>query len=174
MFKVAIPNSNLNILNSRKNLFKKQSCKKMYISLANCSHSVQNKNLLLKCKKYRDSVPLWLTLTLFMKTVKVKNLSVSHLKKVHSAKASLTGVLHEIWTSGFCRHNILYGKTSCPKFFSFVAGVVYTGDKPLLSNISAKFCKSSKWPKWGTHEGPLGNLFMKKPEAENLVQTPFN
>jgi hypothetical protein len=91
-----------------------------------------------------------------MKTVKVKNLSVSHLKKVHPAKASLKGVLHEIWTSGFCMHNFLYEKTSCPKFFSFVAGVVYTGDKPLLSNISAKFCKIWKRPIWGIW-GPLGN-----------------
>jgi hypothetical protein len=32
-------------------------------------------------------------------------------------------------------------KTSCPKIFSFIAGVVDTGDQPLLTNISATIRK---------------------------------
>jgi hypothetical protein len=58
------------------------------------------------------------------------------------------------------------------KFFSFIAGVVDTGDQPLLSKISANFRKILKWPYWDTN-GPGGNCFVKKSEIKNLVQTPF-
>jgi hypothetical protein len=38
-------------------------------------------------------------------------------------------------------------------FLSFIAGVVGTGDKPLLLNIATNFRKNSKWPPWYT-KGP--------------------
>ncbi len=41
-------------------------------------------------------------------------------------------------------------------FFSFIAGFVDTGDKPLLSNISANFRKNSKKPESDT-QGSGGN-----------------
>ncbi len=53
-------------------------------------------------------------------------------------------------------------------FFSFIAGVLDTGDQPLLSKISANFRKILKWPHWDT-KGPGGNCFVNKSEIENLV-----
>ncbi len=49
---------------------------------------------------------------------------------------------------------------------NFINGVVNTGDKPLLSNISGNFCKNSKWI-----NGILRrrNWLMKNPEVENLA-----
>ncbi len=47
------------------------------------------------------------------------------------------------------------------KIFSVIAGVVATGGKPLLSNISANFRKNSERPELDA-QGPGGNWFMKK------------
>ncbi len=46
-----------------------------------------------------------------------------------------------------------------------IAGVVDTGDKYSLANISANFQKNSKWDT----QGLGGNCSMKKIAAENLV-----
>jgi hypothetical protein len=51
---------------------------------------------------------------------------------------------------------------------SLLAGVVDTGDKPLLSNISANFSYIFEMAPMG-YLGKGGNSFMKKPEFENLV-----
>jgi hypothetical protein len=104
-----------------------------------------------------------------MKTVKVKNLSVSHLKKVHSAKASLTGVLHEIWTSNFCMHSFYMKKFPVPNF-SHSSPVLFIPVINLYFRISPRnFAKVRNGPN-GVLTGPLGKLIHeKKPEAENLV-----
>jgi hypothetical protein len=47
-------------------------------------------------------------------------------------------------------------KNYTSKFFSFIAGVVDTGDKHLFAIIPANFRKNSKWSKWYT-QGPGGH-----------------
>jgi hypothetical protein len=39
------------------------------------------------------------------------------------------------------------------KIFSLIPGVVDTGDKPLLLNISVNFHKTLKWTQWDTKGG---------------------
>ncbi len=47
-------------------------------------------------------------------------------------------------------------KIPVSKFFPFFAGVIDTGDQPLLLNISANFHKHLKWPQPDT-QGSRGN-----------------
>ena len=56
-------------------------------------------------------------------------------------------------------------KLSFKNFFLFIAGVVDTGDQPLLSKISANFRKILKWTHLDT-KGPWGNCFVKKSVIE--------
>jgi hypothetical protein len=63
-------------------------------------------------------------------------------------------------------HNSItkYEISSYLKIFSFFTGVVETGDKPLLRNISENFLENSKWPPWYTEGAQLfheKNLYSK-------------
>ncbi len=46
-----------------------------------------------------------------------------------------------------------------------IAGVNDSDDKHKVVNISAKFCKNSKWPQ-GNTQGPRENSFMKKKQKK--------
>ncbi len=52
----------------------------------------------------------------------------------------------------------------------FIAGVIDTGDQPILSNISTNFVKKLEMGMARlVYSGALGKLIHKKPEAENLT-----
>ncbi len=55
-----------------------------------------------------------------------------------------------------------------------MAGVVDTGDEPLLSNISANFRKNSKRPELDTQGPGLGGFMEKTLSRKSRVSLPFN
>ncbi len=60
-------------------------------------------------------------------------------------------------------------KLPVSKFFSFIAGVIDTGEKPLIFIYLCKnFCKNLNRPQWDTPG--LGETYSsKKPAIENLM-----
>jgi hypothetical protein len=66
-----------------------------------------------------------------------------------------------------------HGITPGSIFFSFIAGVIDTGDQPLLTNISTNFRKNSRTCLTGIqYSGALGNgdtISWIKLEAKSLV-----
>ncbi len=87
-------------------------------------------------------------------------------------------IFHYLTTQGNVKYSAVCKISLLPRFREFFrdftkresdmrfSPVDDTGDWPLLSNISAKLRKNSKWPPWYTH-GATDSW--KKPEIENLL-----